>query len=44
MVNRLQKIKDHSDVSQWKYVKTSENQTDFASRGLEVKQQIKVKK
>ena len=36
MANQVQKIREHSDVSQWKYVKT-ENPTDFASRGLEIK-------
>ena len=40
----VQKIKDHSHVSQWKYMKTSENPADFAWRGLEVKQQDNVKK
>ena len=44
VANRVQKIRDHSDVSQWKYVKTSENPAFFGSRGLEVKQQDKVKK
>ena len=44
VANGVRKIRDHSDVSQWKYVKTSENPADFALRGLEVKQQDKVKK
>ena len=44
MAKWVQKIKDHSHVSQWKYLKTSENPADFAWKGLEVKQQDKVKK
>ena len=35
--NWVQKIRDHLDTSQWKYVKTSGNPADFASIGLEVK-------
>ena len=42
--NQVQGIRDHSDSSQWKYVKTSENSSDFASRKLKVKQQDKAKK
>ena len=42
--NQVQKIRDHSDSSQWKYVKTSENSSDFESRKLKVKQQDKAKK
>ena len=44
VTNWIQKIRDHSGVSQWKYVRTSENPADFASRRLEVKRQDKVKK
>ena len=36
VANRVQNIRNHSDVSQWKYVKTSKNPSGFASRGLEV--------
>ena len=44
VTNWIQKIRDHSGASQWKYVRTSENPADFASRRLEVKRQDKVKK
>ena len=43
VANRVQNIRNHSDVSQWKYVKTSKNPAGFASRGLEVSSYGKTK-
>ena len=34
VANRVQQIKAHSNTSQWKYVGSSENPADIASRGL----------
>ena len=34
VANRVQQIKAHSNTSQWKYVNSSENPADIASRGL----------
>ena len=35
VANRVQKIQEHSDVNQWKYVKGRDNPADDASRGLD---------
>ena len=35
VANRVQKIQEHSDVNQWKYVKGRDNPADNASRGLD---------
>ena len=35
MANRAQKIQEHSDVNQWKYVKGRDNLADDALRGLD---------
>ena len=35
VANRIQFIRDHSDVSQWRYVPTSDNPADESSRGLD---------
>ena len=35
VANRVQLIRDHSSPSQWKYVDSTENPADDASRGLE---------
>ena len=35
VVNRAQKIQEHSDVNQWKYVKGRDNPADNVSRGLD---------
>ena len=35
LANRVQKIQEHSDVNQWKYVKGRDNPADDASRGLD---------
>ena len=35
MANRVQKIQEHSDVNQWKYVKCRDNPADDTSRGLD---------
>ena len=43
VANRVQLIRDQSDIDQWKYVSTAENPADYASRGLDVKQKHKVK-
>ncbi|XP_064647468.1 uncharacterized protein LOC135500153 [Lineus longissimus] len=34
VANRVQRIKESSDSSQWNYVRTEENPADFTSRGL----------
>ena len=34
VANRIQKIQEHSEVEQWKYVPTKINPADYASRGL----------
>ena len=35
VTNRVQLIRDHSDLSQWRYVDTESNPADDASRGLD---------
>ena len=35
VVNRVQLIRDHSHLNQWRYVDTKENPADDASRGLD---------
>ena len=35
VANRVQLIRDHSDLSQWRYVDTKNNPADNASRGLD---------
>ena len=34
VVNRVQKIKEHSDINQWNYEKGKDNPAGDASRGL----------
>ncbi|XP_041364374.1 uncharacterized protein LOC121379789 [Gigantopelta aegis] len=36
VANRVQQIREHTDPSQWKYVKGEENPADDASRGISV--------
>jgi hypothetical protein len=36
VANRVQAIRDRTDVNQWKYVDTKENPADDASRGMEI--------
>jgi len=36
VANRVQRIRDGSDVQQWRYVNTKENPADYVSRGLKV--------
>ncbi|KAL4008074.1 hypothetical protein ACER0C_001926 [Sarotherodon galilaeus] len=43
VANRVAAIKDRSAVSQWRYVNTSANPADFASRGLSVGAFLKAK-
>ncbi|KAL3967647.1 phylloquinone omega-hydroxylase/docosahexaenoic acid omega-hydroxylase [Sarotherodon galilaeus] len=43
IANRVAAIKDRSAVSQWRYVNTSANPADFASRGLSVGAFLKAK-
>ena len=38
MSNRVQKIKDQSETSDWRYVPTEENPADYTSRGLSAKE------
>lgn len=40
VANRVQKIRDTTDPSQWFYVETSQNPADHASRGLKVAELI----
>ncbi|XP_047483301.1 uncharacterized protein LOC125035146 [Penaeus chinensis] len=40
VANRVQHIKDHSSVEQWKFIESAQNPADAASRGLYVKQLI----
>ena len=35
VAHRVQKIQEHSDVNQWKYVKGKDNPVDDTSRGLD---------
>ena len=35
VANRIQLIRDHSEVRQWRFVDTKENPADDASRGLD---------
>ena len=43
MANRVQLIKENSDVSQWIYIESKFYQADDASRGLSASNQEKVK-
>ena len=36
VANRVQQIREHTEVSQWRYVSTRENPADLASRGASV--------
>lgn len=40
MANRVSAIRDASEVTQWKYIHTSQNHADDASRGLTVQRLI----
>ncbi|XP_047473555.1 uncharacterized protein LOC125028204 [Penaeus chinensis] len=40
VANRVQHIKEHSSVEQWKFIESAQNPADAASRGLYVKQLI----
>ena len=42
VTNRIQVIKEHSDVGQWQYVASKDNPADHASRGLLEKIGIKL--
>ena len=44
VANRVQLIRDHSEVTQWRYVNTADNPADLASRGVDVKQTDKMMK
>ena len=44
VANRVQIIHDHSDPSQWHYVKTSSNPADEASRGMSAKEFVEKSK
>ena len=41
VANRVQVIREASDVSQWRYIETKVNPADDASRGLEVNKFLK---
>ncbi|XP_057305339.1 uncharacterized protein LOC130642266 [Hydractinia symbiolongicarpus] len=38
VANRIQIIKDNSDVNQWHYINTKDNPADYASRGIKADQ------
>ncbi|XP_063607775.1 uncharacterized protein LOC134782243 [Penaeus indicus] len=40
VANRVQHIKDHSSMEQWKFIESAQNPADAASRGLYVKELI----
>ena len=44
VANRVEFIKDHSDKSQWHYISSKQNPADYASRGIDVCNDDKVKK
>lgn len=44
VANRVQLIRDHSEIQQWHYVNTADNPADYASRGIDMNQKEKVKK
>ena len=44
VANRVELIKDHSDESQWHYINSKQNPADYASRGIDVCNDDKVKR
>ena len=44
MANRVEFIKDHSGKSQWHYISSKQNPKDYASRGIDVCNDDKVKR
>ena len=40
VANRVQQIRDFSSTNQWRYISTSENPVDYASRGLDGRKMI----
>ena len=42
VANRIQIIKEHSDVGQWQYVASKDNPADYASRGIIGKKRHKI--
>ena len=44
VANRVQLIRENSDVSQWRYIETKKNPADDASRGLSPCNSKKVKR
>ena len=43
VTNRVQLIRENSDVNQWKYIETKKNPADYTSRGLTSSYSQKVK-
>ena len=43
VANRVQFIRDSTDINSWNYVSSSENPADYASRGLSTSQKEKIK-
>nr|XP_061785759.1 uncharacterized protein LOC133576497 [Nerophis lumbriciformis] len=41
VANRVTTIRDHTDVSQWRYISTTKNPADDASRGLKAEDLVK---
>ena len=42
VANRVRKIRDNTNKNQWKYISTSENPGDDASRGLAFDDEVKI--
>ena len=42
MANRIQKIKENSNIEQWKFISSKENPADDGSRGLDATKVNKV--
>ena len=36
VTNRIELIRDHTDIHQWHYVGTKDNLADYSSRGIDV--------
>ena len=36
VANRIELIRDHTDIHQWHYVGTKDNPADYSSRGIDV--------
>ena len=43
VANRVQTIRNHTNLSQWNYVRSADNPADAASRGLNTTKEVKIK-